>query len=70
MNGNRNINENSNADNSSNSMDSSNTKYALIDDGTGKKYDAGKSMVLESLGMDVIFLAGNSSAFRIGNRYF
>ena len=44
-NGNSNINENSNADNSSNSMDSSNTKYALIDDGTGKKYDAGKSMV-------------------------
>ena len=41
----RNINGNSDANSSSNSMDSSNTKYALIDDGTGKKYDSGKSMV-------------------------
>ena len=43
--GNSNINRNSNADNGSGSMDSSNTTYALIDDGTGKKYDSGKSMV-------------------------
>ena len=43
--GNSNINRNSNADSSSGSMDSSNTIYALTDDGTGKKYDSGKSMV-------------------------
>ena len=27
-------------------------------------------MVLESLGMDVVFLAGNSSAVRFGDSYF
>ena len=43
--GNRNINGLSNANNSGGSVDSSNTTYALIDDGTGKKYDSGKSMV-------------------------
>ena len=43
--GNRNINGISNANNSGGSVDSSNTTYALIDDGTGKKYDSGKSMV-------------------------
>ena len=43
--GNSNINRISNADNGSGSMDSSNTIYALTDDGTGKKYDSGKSMV-------------------------
>ena len=43
--GNSNINGLSNADSSGGSMDSSNTTYALIDDGTGKKYDSGKSMV-------------------------
>ena len=43
--GNSNINRTSNADSSSDSMDSSNTIYALTDDGTGKKYDSGKSMV-------------------------
>ena len=43
--GNRNINGNSNADNSSSSVDVSSTTYDLTDDGTGKKYDNGKSMV-------------------------
>ena len=43
--GNSNINGLSNADSSSSSMDGSNITYALIDDGTGKKYDSGKSMV-------------------------
>lgn len=43
--GNSNIDRNSNVDSSSGSMDSSNTIYALTDDGTGKKYDSGKSMV-------------------------
>ena len=43
--GDSNINRTSNADSSSGSVDSSNTIYALTDDGTGKKYDSGKSMV-------------------------
>ena len=43
--GNSNINGLSNADSSGGSMDSSNNTYALIDDGTGKKDDSGKSRV-------------------------
>lgn len=42
---NTNINRTSNTTNNNDSMDKSNATYNLTDDGTGKKYDSGKSMV-------------------------
>ena len=43
--GNSHSNRTSNDDNSNGSMDVSSATYDLTDDGTGKKYDSGKSMV-------------------------